>query len=99
MRARVRNRSLCSVCHEVVKTPSTCPRVRVREESIHSHHPSELASLEAETNSNIELREFIPIEKAGTVYFDGAHYLAPDQGGEKPIAYLQTRWKKASAPR
>jgi DNA end-binding protein Ku len=60
---------------------------------------AELEALEAETNSNIELKEFIPIEKVDPVYFEGAHYLAPGQGGDKPIDSLPTPWKKAVASR
>jgi non-homologous end joining protein Ku len=49
---------------------------------------AELARLEAETNSNIELREFMSIEKVDPVYFDAAYYLAPEQGGEKAYRLL-----------
>ena len=44
--------------------------------------------MEAEANSNIELKEFIPIKKVDPVYFESTYYLAPDQGGEKAYHLL-----------
>jgi DNA end-binding protein Ku len=49
---------------------------------------AELESLEAEANSAIELKEFIPFQKVDPVYFEHAYYLAPDEGGEKPYRLL-----------
>jgi DNA end-binding protein Ku len=54
-----------------------------------------LEALEAEANSNIELNEFIPIAKVDPVYFEGAHYLAPDQGGEKAYRLLADAMEKS----
>ena len=44
---------------------------------------------------NIELREFIPIEKVDPVYFEGAHYLAPDEGGAKAYQLLADAMNKS----
>lgn len=33
---------------------------------------------EAEANSNIDLREFMPISKVDPVYLESGYYLAPD---------------------
>ena len=57
----------------------------------------ELEALEAEANSAIELKEFIPINKVDPVYFEHAYYLAPDEGGEKPYRLLAIQWKKSAA--
>jgi DNA end-binding protein Ku len=56
---------------------------------------AELDALEAEANSNIELKEFIPITKVDPVYFEDAHYLAPDQGGEKAYRLLADAMEKS----
>jgi DNA end-binding protein Ku len=55
----------------------------------------ELEMIEAEANSNIELKEFIPIEKVDPVYFEGAHYLAPDEGGDKAYRLLADAMEKS----
>jgi DNA end-binding protein Ku len=56
---------------------------------------AELDALEAEANSNIELKEFIPIEKVDPVYFEDAHYLAPDEGGDKAYRLLADAMEKS----
>jgi DNA end-binding protein Ku len=56
---------------------------------------AELDALEAEANSNIELKEFIPIEKIDPVYFEDAHYLAPDEGGDKAYRLLADAMEKS----
>lgn len=38
--------------------------------------------LEAEANSSIDMREFIPIEKVDPMYFESSYYLAPEKGKE-----------------
>ena len=48
----------------------------------------ELESVEAEANSAIEFREFVPIEKLDPVYFESSYYLAPDKGADKPYRLL-----------
>ena len=49
---------------------------------------AELEALEAEANSSIEMREFIPIEKVDPIYFESSYYLAPDKGADKPYRLL-----------
>ena len=39
--------------------------------------------LEAEANSSIDMREFIPIEKVDPMYFESSYYLAPDKRADK----------------
>lgn len=56
---------------------------------------AELDVLEAEANSNIELKEFIPIEKVDPVYFEDAHYLSPDEGGDKAYRLLAEAMEKS----
>ena len=49
---------------------------------------AEVEALEAEANSSIEMREFIPIEKVDPIYFESTYYLAPDKGADKPYRLL-----------
>ena len=41
--------------------------------------------LEAEANSSIDMREFIPIEKVDPMYFESSYYLAPEKGVDSSI--------------
>jgi DNA end-binding protein Ku len=54
----------------------------------------ELEALEAEANSNIELKEFIPTKKVEPVYFESTYYLAPEKAAGKRIVYSPMRWQK-----
>jgi DNA end-binding protein Ku len=93
--SRVRNRSLCPVCNEVVERHQLVRGYELEKNRYIQITEAELDTLEAETNSNIELREFIPIQKVDPVYFAGAYYLAPDQGGEKAYRLLADAMEKS----
>ena len=41
-----------------------------------------------ETQKAIEITEFVPASQVDPVYFDGAYYLGPDQGGDKAYKLL-----------
>ena len=60
---------------------------------------AELEALEAEANSSIDMREFIPIEKVDPIYFESSYYLAPDKGADKPYRLLCGPEKKSPTPR
>jgi DNA end-binding protein Ku len=56
---------------------------------------AELDELEAESNSSIDLREFIPIEKINPVYFERAYYLGAEEGGSKAYRLLADAMEKS----
>jgi DNA end-binding protein Ku len=93
--SRVRNRHFCSICNVVVERTDLVRGYEVEKGQYVQVTDAELDALEAEANSNIELKEFIPIEKVDPVYFEGAHYLAPDQGGEKAYRLLADAMEKS----
>ena len=55
----------------------------------------ELESLEAEANSRIDLKEFIPLASVDPVYFENNHYPGADKGGEKPYRLLADAMAKS----
>jgi DNA end-binding protein Ku len=55
-----------------------------------------LESFEAEANSNIELREFIPMAKVDPVYFERSYYLGPGEGEEKAYRLLTDAMEKTA---
>lgn len=65
-----------------------CPRIPNRKGKYVQLTEEELESLEAEANSNIDLKEFIPISRVDPVYFEHGYYVAPDQGGGKSYRLL-----------
>lgn len=71
--SRVRNRHLCPVCNVVVERADLVRGYEFDKGNYVQVTDAELDALEAEANSNIELKEFIPIEKVDPVYFEDAH--------------------------
>jgi DNA end-binding protein Ku len=93
--SRVRNRNLCPVCNEVVERDDLVRGYELAKGQYVQVTDDELVALEAERNSNIELREFIPIAKVDPVYFEGAYYLAPSDGGDKAYRLLAEAMEKS----
>jgi DNA end-binding protein Ku len=92
--SRVKNRNLCPVCNQVVERSELVRGYEFEKGRYVQITDDELDALEAERNNNIELREFIPIQKVDPVYFESAHYLAPDQGGDKAYRLLADAMEK-----
>ena len=93
--SRLKNRYLCPVCNEVVERDQLVRGYEVAKGEYVRFTDDELETIEAEANSNIELKEFIPIEKVDPVYFEAAHYLAPDEGGAKAYRLLGDAMEKS----
>jgi DNA end-binding protein Ku len=56
---------------------------------------AELDELEAESNSSIDLKEFIPIKKIDPVYFERAYYLGAEEAGSKAYRLLADEMGKS----
>jgi DNA end-binding protein Ku len=48
----------------------------------------ELKALAQEAERAIEITEFVPAVRVDAIYFDGAYYMGPDEGGEKAYHLL-----------
>ena len=48
----------------------------------------ELKALEQEKERAIEITEFVPAQQVDPIYFDGAYFLGPDEGGDKAYHLL-----------
>ena len=103
MRSRVRNQLFCPVCKVVIERDETVRGYEISKGQYVRVEDAELEALEAEANSSIDMREFIPIEKVDAVYSESSYYLAPDKGGDKPYRLLaenhgedrpRGRWRK-----
>ena len=87
--SRIRNQIFCPACKIVVERADLVRGYEVAKGEYVRLTDAELEALEAEANSAIELKEFIPISKVDPVYFEHAYYLAPDEGGEKPYRFAR----------
>ena len=86
--SRVRNQLFCPVCKVVIERDETVRGYEVTKGQYVRVEDAELEALEAEANSSIDMREFIPIEKVDPIYFESSYYLAPDKGADKPYRLL-----------
>jgi len=48
----------------------------------------EIKALAQETERAIEITEFVPAAQVDAIYFDGAYYMGPDEGGDKAYHLL-----------
>jgi hypothetical protein len=97
--SRVRNQLFCPACKVVIERDETVRGYEVSKGQYVRVEDAELEALEAEANSSIDMREFIPIEKVDPIYFESSYYLAPDKGAISPTACSLTRWRRPAASR
>ena len=86
--SRVRNQHYCPVCNVVVERQDLVRGFQHAKDQYVPITEEELDSLEVEANSNIDLKQFIPLASVDPVYFENTHYLGADKGGEKPYRLL-----------
>ena len=75
--SRVRNQTVCPACNVPLSAAISSAVSKVKRESTYNLLKKNL-NPEAEANSNIDLREFMPISKVDPVYLESGYYLAPD---------------------
>jgi DNA end-binding protein Ku len=90
----VRNQLFCPFCEVVIDRDETVRGYELTKGQYVRVEDAELEALEAEANSSIDLREFIPIEKVDPIYFESSYYLAPDKGADKPYRLLADTMEK-----
>jgi DNA end-binding protein Ku len=89
--SRIRNRRFCPVCNKPLESEELVRGYEIEKGRYVRVTDAELDELEAESNSSIDLREFIPIAKVDPVYFERAYYLGADEGGGKALP-----WRKVA---
>jgi DNA end-binding protein Ku len=93
--SRVRNQHYCPVCNVVVERDDLVRGFQHAKDQYVRITEEELDSLEAEANSSIDLKDFIPLTSVDPVYFENTHYLGADKGGEKPYRLLADAMAKS----
>src|SRR4029450_9749322 len=86
--SRIQNRYYCPVCNVTVEREDRIRGYEFAKDQYVQFSEAELESLETESSSNIELKEFIPLSKIDPVYFESAYYVGAGEGGEKPYRLL-----------
>ena len=86
--SRIRQQTYCPVDHEVVDRTALVKGYEVQKDEYVRFTDEELKALEGEASRNIDIAEFVPLDKVDPIYFEKTYYLGPDKGGEKAYRLL-----------
>jgi DNA end-binding protein Ku len=93
--SRIRQQTFCPVCNETVERSALVRGYEFAKDKYVRVGDDELKALEGEASKNIDIAEFVPLEKVDPVYFERAYYLGPDKGGEKAYRLLTDAMAKS----
>jgi len=85
---RIRQQLFCPACNTVVEREELIRGYEVSKDQYIQVTDEELKALEGEASEEIEIAEFVPLEKVDPIYFERSYYLGPDRGGEKAYRLL-----------
>jgi DNA end-binding protein Ku len=86
--SRIRQQIFCPRCERVVERSELVKGYEVAKDQYVTFTDDELRALEAAASPSIDIQEFVPLAAVDPIYFDGAHFLGPDKGGEKAYPLL-----------
>ncbi len=93
--SRIKQQLLCPACNEVVERSSLVKGYEFAKDQYVRFTQEELDNLEGEASRNIDIAEFVPLEKVDPLYFEKSYYLGPDKGGEKAYRLLADAMTRA----
>ena len=85
---RIRQQRFCPACNTVVEREDLIRGYEVSKDQYIQVTDEELKALEGEASEEIEIAEFVPLDKVDPIYFERSYYLGPDRGGEKAYRLL-----------
>ena len=85
---RIRQQRFCPACNTVVEREDLIRGYEVSKDQYIQVTDEELKALEGEASEEIEIAEFVPLEKVDPIFFERSYYLGPDRGGEKAYRLL-----------
>jgi len=85
---RIRQQLYCPTCERVVERSELVKGYQFARDRYVRFTDAELRAVEAAARPTIDIHEFVPLERVDPVYFENAHYLGPDKGGEKAYRLL-----------
>lgn len=85
---RVKQQYICPTDEEVVKRSDMAKGYEFSKGQYVVFTNEEIKAVEAVSNNQIELAEFVPEDQIDSVYVDKHYYLGPDKGGERAYKLL-----------
>ena len=92
-KSRLKQQYVCPKDNEVVTRDHMVKGYEFTKDQYVSFSEDEIKQMAEETQKAIEITEFVPASEVDAVFFDGAYYLGPDQGGEKAYKLLSEAMK------
>jgi DNA end-binding protein Ku len=85
---RIKQHLFCPHCNRVVERGELVKGYEFTKDRYVTFTADELKAVEAAASTSIDIQEFVPLDKVDPIYFENAHYLGPDKGGEKAYKLL-----------
>jgi len=93
--SRIRQQTFCPTCNAVVERADLVRGYEFARDQYVRVSDDELKALEGEASRNIDITEFVPLEKVDPIYFERTYYLGPDKSGEKAYRLLAEAMAKS----
>ena len=91
---RLKQQYVCPKDGEIVPRDQMIKGYEFSKEQYVTFTEDELKAMAEEAQKAIEITEFVPASQVDPVYFDGAYYLGPEQGGERAYHLLSEAMKQ-----
>lgn len=86
--SRLKQQYICARDGEIVERDDRVKGYEFAKDQYVLFSSDELKALEQESNSTIEIVEFVPGDQVERLYVDRVYYLGPDKGGDRPYRLL-----------
>jgi DNA end-binding protein Ku len=86
--SRIKQQIFCPRCERTVERSELVKGYEVAKDQYVTFTDDELRALETAASSSIDIQEFVPLADVDPIFFETAHYLGPDKGGEKAYHLL-----------
>jgi DNA end-binding protein Ku len=93
--SRIRQQQFCPQCNQQVDRAELVRAYEFAKDQYVRVEDDELKALEGEASKNIDIAEFVPLDKVDPIYFERTYYLGPDKSGEKPYRLLADAMAKS----
>src|SRR5574340_744137 len=92
--SRLKQQYVCPKDGEIVPRDQMVKGYEFAKDQYAVFSEAEIKAMAEESQKAIEITEFVPAESVDPVYFDGAYYLGPDEGGAKAYRLLNEAMKQ-----
>lgn len=86
--APIKEKRICTACGEEVAWKDLVKGYEISDGRFVTVTKEELAAMEPESTSNLDIREFVALDRVDPAYFETTYVLAPEKGGGKAYGLL-----------